>query len=149
MSDNWIIVLAADPLATPSEERAEAALELLMALRPEGQEPELHLSETPEFFYAGSNFQYVFCPLCEREIGEWWSEAMNRWDKGGDRRSLAVETPCCSRATSLNDLDYVSPQGFACVALELMYPGADLEPEEVRQVEATLELPVRIVWKHI
>ena len=74
---------------------------------------------------------------------------MDRWWNSEDRRSLAVETPCCGRATSLNDLDYVLPQGFACTAIELMNGGRDLEPEEREQVEAALGLPVRIIWSHI
>jgi hypothetical protein len=57
--------------------------------------------------------------------------------------------PCCGGATTLNDLDYVAPQGLACVGFELMNPGPDLEPEELRQVEDALGTPVRIIWRHI
>ena len=107
----------------------------------------MHISKVPEFFTAGTNFQSVFCPFCEVDITEWWVEKMRAL--GDDFRCLSAETPCCHRATSLNDLDYVGQQGFGCFALELMNPGADLEPEELRQMESIVGLPLRIVWCHI
>ena len=149
MSDDWMIVLPADPLAIATKARAETALVLLKKLRPKAQDPELHLSETPHFFDCGGNFENVFCPFCAADITARWSDAMDKWWNSEDRRSLAVKTPCCGRTTSLNDLDYVLPQGFACTAIKLMNGGPDLEPEEREQVEAALGLSVRIIWSHI
>jgi hypothetical protein len=144
-----MIVLPVDPLAIPPKERAEAALGLLSQLRPEAQEFELHFSKIPEFFHCGSNFESVFCPFCQTDIVEWWGKAMDAWGEGHDRRRLAIGTPCCGRATSLNDLDYVDPQGFACVAIKVMNPDSDLEPSELHRVAQALGEPLRIVWRHI
>jgi hypothetical protein len=149
MSDDWMIVLPLDPLAVPPKERADAAFEVLRALRPKAEDPELHSSETPQFFDCGANCEAVFCPFCEADIRDWWHHAIGTWWESADRRDLAVTTPCCGRATSLNDLDYVWPQGLACVGFELMNAGPDLEPEERRKVEDALGLPVRIIWRHI
>lgn len=149
MSDNRMIVVAADPLAVPPKERAEAAFSLLQRMRPDGQDPELYLSDTPKFFDCGGNFGNVFCPFCGTEIREWWRTPINEWSNSTDRRDLSVVAPCCGRATTLNDLDYNRPQGFACVAIALLNPYSDLEPEERQQVEAALGLPVRIIWRHI
>jgi hypothetical protein len=149
MSDDWMIVIAADPHAKPSRERADAAFALLTALRPEAEEAELHLLDTPQFFDCGSNLENAFCPFCKAELFDWWQDAMDQWVRRDDRSSLSVEVPCCGRATSLNDLDYVMPQGFACFGIELMDPHSDLEPEERREVEAALGLPVRVVWRHL
>jgi len=149
MSDHFMIVIAADPLARPPAERADAALALLTALRPEAENPECRQSDTPEFFDCGQNFDGVFCPLCQADVQEWWGDAMGRWFESDDRTSLYVEMPCCGGATTLNDLDYVAPQGLACGGFELMNPGPDLEPEELRQVEDALGTPVRIIWRHI
>jgi hypothetical protein len=149
MSDNWMIVIPVDPLAVPPKESAEAAFALLTTMRPEAQDAELYLSDQPDFFHCGSNFGSVFCPFCATEIREWWSKPIDAWWKSADRRELSVETPCCGRATSLNDLDYVGEQGMACVAITMMNPNSDLEPEERRKVEDALGLPVRVVWRHI
>jgi hypothetical protein len=149
MSDNWMIVIAADPLAKPSSDRAQATFRLLCSLRPDAQDPELLTYDTPEFIYCGANMSGIFYPLCQADIGGWWDKALRSWWDGTDRRALSAETPCCRRPISLNDLDYLSPQGFACFAVELMNPGPDLEPEELRQVESTLSMPVRIIWRHI
>lgn len=149
MSDNWMIVLPIDPLAVPPKERAQAALEMLSQMRPEAQEFELHFSDIPEFFHCGSNFESVFCPFCQTDIVERWENAMDAWSKGHDRRRFAIETPCCGRETSLNELDYVEPQGFACVAIKVMNPDSDLEPSELQRVAQALGEPVRIVWRHI
>jgi hypothetical protein len=148
MSDNFMIVLPVDPFAVPSKERAEATLELLSKLRPDVQEVELRTSETPEFFCCLGNFESVYCPFCQTDVEKWWGKAMDAWWHG-DRRLLSVTTPCCGRVTSLNDLDYNWPQGFACVAFELMNPDSDLEPEELQRVEKTLGLPMHVMWKHV
>jgi hypothetical protein len=148
MSDDWMIVVPVDALAKPPQERIDAAFSLLQELRPDGDDPELHVDDVPAFFDCGSNFENVFCPFCEAVLeSSWWNAAMNRWCE--DQRKLSVETPCCHRETSLNELDYDAPQAFACVGMELMNPGYDLEPEERRQVEGALGLPVRIIWRHL
>jgi hypothetical protein len=150
MSDDWLIVIPADPLAKPPSDRAQATCELLRALRPEAEHPEIVTYDTPEFIYCGENFTTVFCPLCQADLGDdWLDDAMRSWWESADHRILSVETPCCGRTTSLNDLDYLSPQGFACFSIELMNPYRDLEPEEFRQVESTLGLPARIIWRRI
>lgn len=149
MSDNWMIVLAKDALALPPRERAEAAMAVLLALRPQAGEPELHYSETPEYFHCCGNFSGVYCPFCQKDVGDWWGVELNRWAESGNRREIGVTTPCCGRATTLNDLDYVWPHGLACVAFEIMERGPDLEPEERRQIEEALGLPVRVIWQHI
>jgi len=144
-----MIILPADPLAMPAKERAEAAAALLSKLRPWASEVDLHFSDTPDFVDCGGNFVSVFCPFCQTDIVEWWAKEMDAWYSGVDRRRLAIETPCCGQVTSLNDLDYVAPQGFARLAIEVMNPGGDLEPEEFRQVEEVLGMPARIIWRHI
>jgi hypothetical protein len=144
-----MIILPVDPLATPPKERAEAAVELVSRLRPGASEVELRISDKPDFIDCGGNFVSVFCPFCQTDIVGWWTSEMQAWCDGHDRRRMEVKTPCCGRSSSLNDLDYVAPQGFACVAIEAMNPGADLEPEEFRQVETVLGMPARIIWRHI
>lgn len=148
MSDDWMIVIPADPLALPSREQADAVMELLSVLQPAAQSREFQISDLPCFIDCGGNYEGVFCPFCGAEIGEWWVGAMDRWWEG-NRRILSVETPCCGRPASLDALDYVMPQGLACAAFEVMNPGRALTSEEVEQIESRLGLPVRLIWCHI
>lgn len=82
MSDNWMIVIPVDPVAVPPKERTKAAFDLLCALRSEAQDAELHISDTPEFFDGGSNFESVFCPFCQTDIWDWWIKAIDEWRNG-------------------------------------------------------------------
>jgi hypothetical protein len=92
MSDNWMIVIPVDPLVVPPKECAEAAFALLTTMRPEAQDPELYLSDKPEFFDCGSNFGNVFCAFCGTDIMEWWRKPFEAWWDSGDRRNLSVQT---------------------------------------------------------
>jgi hypothetical protein len=148
MSDHWMIVIPQDPLLRPTQERQNAILETLKLLRPETHGWEAQTSDDPIFFCCIENFENVFCPFCEAEITKFWGEAMDLWWVG-DHRVLATTTPCCRRETSLNDLDYVLPQGFACFGVEMLRGGPDLEPDEREQVETALGAPVRIIWRRL
>src|ERR1700692_3006895 len=101
MSDNWMIVIPVDPVAVPPKERTKAAFELLCALRSEAQDAELHISDTPEFFDGGSNFESVFCPFCQTDIWDWWIKAIDEWWNGTNHRALSAEMPCCGRVITL------------------------------------------------
>ncbi len=62
---------------------------------------------------------------------------------------LAITLPCCGGTTSLNDLDYDWPAGFAKFVLEAMNPNVkDLDVEAVNRLEATLGCALRRIWTH-
>src|SRR5579884_1054426 len=86
--------------------------------------------------FSAENFEATYCPFCQSDITDWWWQELHVWTDRADQRDLTTTTPCCRRATSLNDLDFDWPQGFACVGFRLLNPGVDLEPEKLRQVEA-------------
>lgn len=73
---------------------------------------------------------------------------IDRW-VNRDRRDLSTTVPCCGALTSLNGLHDPADQGFACVALTAMNPARDWEPGALEQLEATLGLPVRVIWARI
>jgi len=67
----------------------------------------------------------------------------------GQFRDLRVTTPCCGRPTTLNDLAYSWPVGFARFTLEVLNPGLDSLPESVRRrLEDTLDCRIRLIWAH-
>jgi hypothetical protein len=60
------------------------------------------------------------------------------------------DPPCCGAATSLNDLVYEWPQGFARWALEIMNPGRGfLTDEEIERLARTVGHPLREIRTHI
>jgi hypothetical protein len=105
---------------------------------------------TPEvrFVDCGDNFETVRCPHCGADVGEWWSVAM---EMGHEQqfRDLRATTPCCGRHTSLNELVYSWPAGFARYSLEALNPGLGSLPEPlVKRLEEALGAAVRVIWAH-
>jgi hypothetical protein len=56
----------------------------------------------------------------------------------------------CGAASSLNDLQYYFPQGFARFVLSAVEPNIfDLEDGQVRELEGLLGCKLRKVWVHV
>ncbi len=102
------------------------------------------------FIDAGANFESVRCKSCGAVLNlDWWSEQMNS-AHGKVFSNLTTTTPCCGQSTTLNDLDYDWPQGFARWRIEIMNPGVGRLPREVEQALAVaLRHPVRLIYAHI
>lgn len=78
-----------------------------------------------------------------------WSEAMERAYESGFS-DLSFESPINGQSTSLNDLNYVLPMGFARLSLEAMNPNVDqLDQNAVEHLEAGLRCKLRQIWRHI
>jgi len=101
------------------------------------------------FVDAGQNFDSVSCSACGAalELG-WWT---TRMDEAETRlfSELSIHTPCCQMPTSLNDLNYDMPQGFARFTLSVRNPARPLKPAELRELEALLGTPLRVVWTRV
>jgi hypothetical protein len=58
--------------------------------------------------------------------------------------------PCCGHVSSLNDLQYDWPQGFARFGIDAMNPNiGKLTDEQIRDFELLLETPLRVIYQHI
>ncbi|MFC1406109.1 MULTISPECIES: hypothetical protein [Streptacidiphilus] len=71
------------------------------------------------FVDPGEWFEDISCPHCGAAIDtSWWEERMDTAAETcfGD---LSVSTECCGSATSLNDLAYRQPAGFARFVIEV------------------------------
>ncbi len=149
MSDNWLRFIATDPGWVPSGLATEAAVELLVKWLPDADEVRSSVRDHVEFVDQGANFEHVYCPTCRAVLAEdWWGDAMTRASQGGFE-DLAVSTPCCGRATSLNELDYDWPAGFARFVVEALNPGvSDLTKPQVDELAQALGTPLRRIWAH-
>jgi hypothetical protein len=65
-------------------------------------------------------------------------------------KNLSITTPCCGHSTTLNDLNYVWPAGFARFVLEVRSPNIkQTTPEQDQTLSEALGLELRKIWVHI
>lgn len=149
MSDNYLRLIPTDPAWRPERDAAERAAVVLSALVPGADEVEAELYAGVTFIDQGANFERLGCPLCGAELAEvWWGEQMAAAGAGGFA-DLRVSTPCCGKATSLNDLTYDWPAGFAQSELSVLNPQRGwLTEAELAEVATALGHPLRQVMAH-
>lgn len=147
MSTSLLSVIPTDPSWTPDEEAAAGALAVLQQLAPDASEVTASRHDEVTFVDQGGNFDSLRCPTCGVQLEiDWWHDAM---DTAATLRfrDLAVRVPCCGARTSLNDLDYRSPAGFARFVLVARDPGrGEIATAEVGRLAAAIGHPVRVVW---
>ena len=133
MSDTKLRFIPEDPTYVPEAAAIEAARAALGEAA--GVPATARVAAGVEFVDQGENFERVACPACgsELEMG-WWGERMKDAD-ATSFRELGVTVPCCGAETSLHDLDYEAPAGFARFVLEAPNPGVDVEAVDAEPVE--------------
>lgn len=144
MSDNFLRIIPTAPDWTPDRQSAAAAEGVLRELCPDAWEMETKWYEGVRFIDQGENFECVRCPGCRTVLDiEWWKGEMDRTYRTRFT-DLSTRTPCCRTATSLNDLLYDWPAGFAAFVINIHEAGrAWLNPEEVAHVSQALGHPIR------
>lgn len=148
MADTYLRIIPVDPVCVPSALARERALGILRRAVPLADEIQSRVTSDVRFVDCGTNFENVRCPVCGTDIGEWWSMAM---EVGHEQHfaDLRVSTPCCGAQTSLNDLLYSWPAGFARYTLEVLNPGVGSLAERVLDgVQRALGTRVRVIWAH-
>lgn len=105
-------------------------------------------NETPSFIDCGSNLESIRCPECGEALDfGWWGEAMDGAFEWGFL-TLEVETPCCAKKTSLNELRYDFPCGFACCAVNVLNPVSPIDEKTLDSVRNILGTDVRVIQAH-
>ncbi|MER5446476.1 zinc ribbon domain-containing protein [Streptomyces sp. NPDC002764] len=153
MSDNYLTVIPADPYWLPGRDAADRAAAALSRMLPDddarrGLEAKWH--DGVEVVWCGSNLKRILCPHCGAECAPgWWAEAVSRrYD--ADFATLVVTVACCDVETSLNDLVYDWPMGFARFRIEVLYPNRSwLTDEELATLTDALGHPLRQILIHI
>jgi hypothetical protein len=149
MSDDFLRLIPTDPAWRPDDVALRRAVRALRALVPDADAVHGEVHDGVVFVDPGGNFERVDCPACGAELTRnWWTRRLDRAARPGSGTfgDLAVTTPCCETRTTLNDLDYVWPAGFARAVVEARNPGRGwLTPEERGQVEQAIGHPLREV----
>lgn len=149
MSDNWLILIPNEPDFVPKEESIALAETQLSAALPLAEEIEAILTEETRFIDCGGNFDSISCPFTKKPIDmDVWSEAMHKAAET-DFTDLSFVSPFTGQKTSLNDLVYDFPQGFAKFSIEAMNPDGDLSEQQIQEFEKMLGCKLRKIWRHI
>ncbi|MFJ4846283.1 MULTISPECIES: hypothetical protein [unclassified Streptomyces] len=149
MSDNYLTVIPTDPYWQPGKDAADRAAAALSRMLPDddarrGLATAWH--DSVEVVWCGSHLTSISCPHCGAECPSgWWGEAVSeRYDEGFP--TLVTTLPCCQVDTSLNDLVYDWPMGFARFRIEVLYPNRSwLTDAELATVADALGHPLRQV----
>jgi hypothetical protein len=149
VSDNYLRLIPTDPTWRPGAEVTQRAVATLSALVPGADSVEAEMYEEVTFIDQGANFEGLRCPGCQAELEmDWWSDHMGEAGDAGFE-NLDVTTPCCGARTSLNDLTYDWPAGFAQAELSVLNPQRGwLDDAELAQVASELGHPLKQVMAH-
>ncbi len=148
MSDTYLRIIPTDPTCVPSGLARERAVDLLQRAAPLADDIASQVSEDVRFIDAGADFETVCCPRCGMDVAEWWSLVMEVAHEQRFR-DLRVTTPCCAARTSLNELVYTAPAGFARYTLEVLNPGlGSLSDSLIQRLEQALGARIRVIWAH-
>ncbi|MFC9077893.1 hypothetical protein ACFTY7_12815 [Streptomyces sp. NPDC057062] len=153
MSDSYLTVIATDPYWQPRRDAADRAAAVLSGMLPDddarrGLQAMWH--DDVEVVVCGASLEKISCPHGAAHVSShWWAQAVSaRCDEGFS--TLLVVVPCCEVQTSLNELVYDWPMGFARFRIEVLYPNrAWLTGEELARVADALGHPVRQILIHI
>ncbi len=148
MSDNYLRLIPSSPVFIPDKNAIDKVVLLLKEDFPYPDTVHIEIGDSPQFIDQGTNFERVVCPCCNETLDlGWWQNAMdnafaNRF------QNLSVKVPCCGRETTLNDLIYDWPAGFAQFWIEISDPGLGVTDTRLNQLETILGSPLKKIWTH-
>ena len=140
-------IIPSSPSYAPNEQQQQQAKEFLEKIYPENK-IESVLKDTIEFVDQGQNFDSIICPFCGKSIEtEYWQDAMEKAEET-HFTNLTTTTPCCKKHTSLNDLRYVTPAGFAKFVLSINDPETEMKQSDLMTLQKILDTPLRTIYAH-
>lgn len=152
MSDDWTIVIPTDPWWVPDDAQESSAKALFDEFLSDAVELTVERPGMVQLYSSLGYFESIHCPTCciELDIQPWWTDQLDAaWTDGAGFTTLDVTTPCCNTATTLNDLKYTLPQGFASWALEARNPYSVLDDDRQRQLVEALGHEIRVLYRHL
>jgi hypothetical protein len=148
MSTECLYVIPASPKFVPTANVCELALEAFKDMLPGAESVDVVVHTDISFIDSGVRFEQVLCYFCGAELDQiWWGDAMNAAHKTAFN-DLRVQLPCCDAASTLNDLHYKMPSGFARFLLKAQGGrlGTQLPVDKMRGLETILNTPLKQIW---
>ena len=62
--------------------------------------------------------------------------------------NLSFTSPCCNKRTSLNDLNYIWPAGFAKFVINIFDAQNKIDVNNLKDLQEFLGTPLRIIIAH-
>ena len=146
MSSTLFQIISTDPNCVPDESQRDQA-ENFLKHHFSTEQITLKIHDEIVFVDQGENFEAVSCNICGKEIStEEWQNKMNiayqtRFS------NLQIETSC-HHTTTLNDLIYFWPAGFAKFVISIQDPQKELDKPDLQILQQILNTTLRIVWAH-
>ncbi|MER7898226.1 hypothetical protein ABTX62_19480 [Streptomyces sp. NPDC096046] len=152
MSETVLYLIPSDPYWQPDQAASSSAVALAEELCPDALgDIEADQGDAPAFI-NGAGLESVSCPRCGAQLDfhGWWMARMDEAYRDSKVPSLAVKVPCCGADTTLNDLVYNVPSGFARFRLRAWSPNRHmLNGEDLTRIGHALGHPVRQIWSLI
>lgn len=148
MSSEFLSIIPVDPRYVPTADVQESAVAAFARMLPMAESIDAVMHREICFIDAGMKFETVSCPLCGCELDPvWWSDAMDAAQQNAFE-NLEVTLPCCDSASTLNNLTYRMPSGFARFALQAREPklGRYLTVDKLQALESILGTPLKQIW---
>lgn len=127
MSTNYANIIPLNEKYVPGAKLIELITNIIEKRNKGNLKVIIEKNNSVRFYDCGENFEYILCPFCKRELDiKWWQHEMDKaYELWFSKMNLI--TPCCNKNSSLNELDYSFPQGFAMFAIKI----EDYEPEKL------------------
>ena len=150
MSRDYIVLVPNDPSFVPGPEARRKAEQRFAGFLPDAKDVASRVNAEIQFIHPGGNLDRVLCPYCHAQVDwDWWASAMDAAYLT-HYRDLSIKLPCCGITSSLNELLYEFPAGFALFALQAERPNSrGLEPEQIRTIERIVGSTLRQIWVHL
>lgn len=147
MSSNIIKIISTDPTFEPTKDNQIIAKKFLTNFYNSSQ-ISFEITKDIEFIDQGENLESVSCDLCGHkiELDNWQNEMENTHQK--QFVDLTFKTKCCSKTTSLNNLIYKFPAGFAKFVISITDTDVELNENQIRDLEKILSTKLRIILVH-
>lgn len=148
MNTEFLCIIPVNPTYVPTADVRETALTAFTKMLPMAESVDAVVHKEIRFIDAGMKFELVLCPLCDSELDQiWWGDAMNTAQRSAFEK-LAIRLPCCDTPSTLNNLTYRMPSGFARFLLEAREPklGRYLTVDKLQTLESILGTPLKQIW---
>jgi hypothetical protein len=149
MSEDFLRLIPAEPFFLPTASAQQEAVAYLKSFAPDADSIDARVFDDIRFVDSGSNLEKVTCPLCGKNVTDFYVDLIDEAFQHVPAR-IDARMPCCGGSTSLNALHFDWPAGFARFFLEARNAGIGgaLDGACLSALEKILGCPLRQVLAH-